>query len=350
MPTTIFAPEHEALAAAARAYAADRLAPHVDEWEQAGDLPAATVADVVAHGFLDAGDPQPGRPHGDLRAAVAVAEVLGAVNAGLAVRLLAVAEGRRLLGSGDPLVCSELLAPAAGAGLRALPNAGGWRLHGETGLVPGLAAATRAVVVADTHDGPLLAAAAIGDGVRCRPAVGALGWGAGGLATLHCDADVGHEQVLCHGERAAAEVEQALRRWWLLSAAVTTAAAWAAWDTARSYALEREAFGRPIARFQVQRHGLAEAATHLTAARALVHDLTWQADQQGVIAAEAALARRYASRAAATATDRCLQVHGGYGYTMEYDVQRAWRDALMFDSATGDDEPLRLCVAQTMGL
>jgi butyryl-CoA dehydrogenase len=78
----------------------------------------------------------------------------------------------------------------------------------------------------------------------------------------------------------------------------------------------------------------------------LVHDVAWRAADQGSVPDEAGLARRFAARAAASATDRCLQVHGGYGYTMEYDVQRAWRDALMF----GDDEPLRLCVAQTMGL
>jgi alkylation response protein AidB-like acyl-CoA dehydrogenase len=347
MPTTIFGPEHVALAAAVRGYAADRLEPHVPEWEAAGDVPAAVVAHVTEQGFLDAGAPDSGRPHGDLRAAVAVAEALGAVNAGLAVRLLAVAEARRHLGAATGSeVCSELLAPVAGAGLRATARGTGWRLHGSTGAVPGLAGARTAVVVADTHDGPLVARVPVGDGFARRPVAGALGWGAAGLAALDGDVEVPADAVLWRGDAAAAEVGESLRRWWLLGAAVTTAAAWSAWEAAKGYALQREAFGRPIARFQVQRHGLAEAATHLTAARAMVHDVAWQGAEQGSVPDEAALARRFAARAASSATDRCLQVHGGYGYTMEYDVQRAWRDALMF----GDDEPLRLCVAQTMGL
>ena len=117
----------------------------------------------------------------------------------------------------------------------------------------------------------------------------------------------------------------ALGRHELREAAAAVGAARAAFDGAAAYAKEREAFGRPIARFQVNRHGLAETATHITAAQALVHDTAWQWAAGDTV--DPAAARLYAARVAVAAADRMLQLHGGYGYTSAFDAQRAWRDA-----------------------
>lgn len=117
----------------------------------------------------------------------------------------------------------------------------------------------------------------------------------------------------------------ALRRAELREAAFAVGAAWRTWHDGASYAQQREAFGRPISTFQVNRHALAEMATKATAAEALVHDTAW-AMASGADT-DTAAARLFAGRAAAEVADRALQLHGGYGYTTEFDVERAWRDA-----------------------
>ena len=117
----------------------------------------------------------------------------------------------------------------------------------------------------------------------------------------------------------------ALRRAELREAAYAVGAAWQTWHAGSTYAQQREAFGRPISKFQVNRHALADAATKITAAEALVHDTAWALATGAET--DTAAARLYAGRVAAEVADRALQLHGGYGYTTEFDVERAWRDA-----------------------
>ena len=117
----------------------------------------------------------------------------------------------------------------------------------------------------------------------------------------------------------------ALRRAELREAAAAVGAAQRTWTEAKAYAQQREAFGRPISTFQVNRHALAEAATKVSAAQALVYD-TAEALSRG-IEVDSAAARLFAGRVAAEVADRALQLHGGYGYTAEFDAERAWRDA-----------------------
>jgi alkylation response protein AidB-like acyl-CoA dehydrogenase len=117
----------------------------------------------------------------------------------------------------------------------------------------------------------------------------------------------------------------ALRRAELREAAAAVGAAWRTWSDASAYAQQREAFGRPISKFQVNRHALADLATRITAAEALVHDTAYALAADG--AADTAAARLYAGRLYGDVADRAVQLHGGYGYTTEFDVERAWRDA-----------------------
>jgi alkylation response protein AidB-like acyl-CoA dehydrogenase len=117
----------------------------------------------------------------------------------------------------------------------------------------------------------------------------------------------------------------AVRRWELTLAAAAVGAGWQQWHDAAAYAQQREAFGRPIARFQVNRHALAAMATRLTAAEALVHDVAFALARGHD--ADPAAAVLYAATTGVEVADRALQLHGGYGYTTDFDVARAWRDA-----------------------
>jgi hypothetical protein len=130
----------------------------------------------------------------------------------------------------------------------------------------------------------------------------------------------------------------------LREAAAATAGGWQTFDDGLGYAAQRMAFGRPIGAFQVNRHAIAEMATWLTATEALVHDTAWQMAGGRAADNDIATVRLVAGRTAGRVAEICVQLHGGYGYTMDFDVQRAWRDTRAL--AVGDDERRQRTLAQ----
>jgi len=117
-----------------------------------------------------------------------------------------------------------------------------------------------------------------------------------------------------------------------------------------AYARDRQAFGRPVARFQVWRHRFADLATEIEAARSL----TYQA-LRSVVAGEAAtrevaMAKWLATELAWRVADEALQVHGGYGYMREYPIERAWRDARLGPIGGGTTEILKELIGRSYGL
>jgi butyryl-CoA dehydrogenase len=99
-----------------------------------------------------------------------------------------------------------------------------------------------------------------------------------------------------------------------------------AYERALQYCKDRVQFGRPIAEFQGIRWTLAEMAIQIQAARLLLYDATIKADQNKVVAKEAAMAKKFANEMSIWVVDKAIQLHGGYGYMAEYDVERYYRD------------------------
>lgn len=121
-------------------------------------------------------------------------------------------------------------------------------------------------------------------------------------------------------------------------------------EEATKYASERHAFGRAIAKFQVTRHKLAEMTCELEAARQLTyHALRLYAAGEDAFT-EVAIAKKVATEMACRITDQALQLHGGNGYMMEYDVQRHWRDARLGPIGGGTSEIMLEIIAKRMGL
>ena len=120
----------------------------------------------------------------------------------------------------------------------------------------------------------------------------------------------------------------------------------AALEAAKAYAGEREAFGRPIARFQAIQWMVADAATELEAARLLVHKAAVLKDRGQPFAKEAAMGKLFASEAAERATRNALQIFGGYGYSREYPVERYYRDNRLTTIGEGTSEILRMVIAR----
>jgi len=119
-----------------------------------------------------------------------------------------------------------------------------------------------------------------------------------------------------------------------------------AYEQARAYAVERRQFGQPIADFQGIQFMLADMATEIEAARHLVYHAAWLKEQGKPYTREASMAKLFASEAAMRITTRAVQVHGGYGYTTEYPVERMMRDAKICEIGEGTSEIQRLVIAR----
>jgi acyl-CoA dehydrogenase len=119
---------------------------------------------------------------------------------------------------------------------------------------------------------------------------------------------------------------------------------------ASTHAAERVAFDRPIVRFQAIRHKLVEMATQIEMARHLTYHSLWLYSQGRDAVKEVSMAKIAATEAHTHIADEALQIHGGYGYMMEYPVQRAWRDARLGPIGGGTTQIMREIIAKAMDL
>jgi butyryl-CoA dehydrogenase len=118
-----------------------------------------------------------------------------------------------------------------------------------------------------------------------------------------------------------------------------------AFEEALRYAQEREQFGKPLSDFQAIQFYLADMATELDAARLLTWKAAWAKENQKRFTLEAAHAKLYASEMAQRVTNKALQIHGGYGYTKEYNVERYFRDARITEIYEGTSEIQKMVIA-----
>ena len=128
-------------------------------------------------------------------------------------------------------------------------------------------------------------------------------------------------------------------------AAQATGIAQGAFEQAIAYAQQRQAFGHPIVDFQAIQFMLADMATEIDAARLLVRKAAWKQDTGGRFSMEAAIAKLFASELSTRVTHKAMQIHGGYGYSSEYPVERMYRDARITEIYEGTSEIQRLVIA-----
>jgi len=124
----------------------------------------------------------------------------------------------------------------------------------------------------------------------------------------------------------------------------------AAFDAALAYAKDRVQFGQPIARFQANAFKLARMAMEIEATRWLVYNAAWLYDQNKPHVKEAAMAKLYASEAAAYVTTECMQIHAGYGLMEESVAQRYFRDARLNTITEGTSEIQQLVISRELGI
>jgi short-chain 2-methylacyl-CoA dehydrogenase len=132
-------------------------------------------------------------------------------------------------------------------------------------------------------------------------------------------------------------------------AAMGVGLAQGALDEALAYARERQAFGRPISKFQTIQAKLADLATEIAAARLLTYHAAWLKDENRPFGLVAAQAKLKTGRLAVRATEEAVQIHGGYGFIEEYPVCRFYRDAKILTIGEGTDEIQQMVIARALG-
>jgi alkylation response protein AidB-like acyl-CoA dehydrogenase len=147
-------------------------------------------------------------------------------------------------------------------------------------------------------------------------------------------------------DQGFADTMRILDRGRISIAAMALGLGYGALDMATRYAKERKAFGKAIAEHQAIQWMLADAKTELDAAALLTYRAAWLADRGKRHTNEAAMAKLSASEAATRACNSALQVHGGYGYVREFDVERHLRDAKLCEIGEGTSEVQRMVIAK----
>jgi alkylation response protein AidB-like acyl-CoA dehydrogenase len=132
-------------------------------------------------------------------------------------------------------------------------------------------------------------------------------------------------------------------------AAMAVGIAQAAFTKALNYSKERKQFGKALSEFQVTQFKLAQMALKIELARNMVYKAAWLKDEGRPFTKEASMAKLFASEMAMEVADEAIQIHGGYGYMKEYEVERYMRDAKLLEIGEGTSEVQHMVIARAIG-
>jgi alkylation response protein AidB-like acyl-CoA dehydrogenase len=378
----IFNDEHRAIRKTIREFVLKELAPHAEEWEEAGEFPRWVFERMGELGFLGLQYPEEyGGQGGDYLSGVVFAEELsrchsGGVSMGVGVQTDMVCPLLLKVGSesvkerflkpalqGRKVGCLCITEPDAGsdvAGLRATVEQDGNRylLNGQKTFITNGVRADFAIVVArarGTEGAKGISLFIVEKGTpgfivgRKLDKVGMRSSDTAELAFQDCP--VLPENLLGEEGQGFYHIMWELQPERLFGAVTAVAGAQISLETTLKYVRERHQFGRPIGKFQAVRHRLAELATQIEAARQLTYYVAGLINAGEYPAKEISMAKLFATRVACQAADEAMQFHGGYGYMMEYPVQRFWRDSRLARIGGGTDEiMLEIISRQLVGL
>jgi acyl-CoA dehydrogenase len=377
-----FEAEHEELRATIRRWVESEIVPFQDEWEERREFPRELFERAAELGFLGFKYPERlgGQGGDNLHDAVwaeeiAAAGMCGGVGAGLGAHTGIATPPVWTFGSDDqherflrPAIAGEKIAalgitePNAGSDVasirtRAEKVEGGWLVNGsKTFITNGVRADFLVCAVRTTEQGghggiSFLILERDMPGYEIARKLEKLGWHSSDTGELaFTDVEVPGENLL-GGENEGFKLIMSNFQWerLLMSLGAVGGMDWCLRQTI-DYALERQAFGRPIGSFQAIRHKVAGMATKLEAGRALTYSaLRLLADGRDALR-EVTAAKLFTQRAAVEVADDAVQIHGGYGYMREYRVERALRDARLGPIGGGTDEIMKEILGRGFGL
>jgi acyl-CoA dehydrogenase len=381
-PSPPFSGEHEELRETVRRFVENEIAPNVMEWEDRKQFPRELYSRCGELGFLGLKFPEEygGQGGSHLHDAVWVEELSrrgasGGVAAGLNAhssiamppvfefgnewqRQRWVVPGIR----GEKIGALGITEPGAGsdvAGLRtsAKRTDGGWVVNGsKTFITNGVIADFLVCAVKTTAEGghggiSFLVIDTDSPGYEVTSRLEKHGWHSSDTGEIaFTDVEVPEEHLLGE-ENGGFQLIMANFAWERLLMAIGAIGAMDRLiDLSINYARERQAFGRPIANFQAIRHKIAEMATKTAASRTLTWDTLRRLEEGENVVREVSMAKLFTQRTLVEIADEAVQIHGGYGYMKEYEVERALRDARLGPIGGGTDEIMKEIIGKTYGL
>jgi citronellyl-CoA dehydrogenase len=376
----IFTDEHEAMRLEIRRFVETELAPHADEWEET-TFPDSVFRRLGELGFLGLSYPEEyGGQGGDYAYNLVFAEELarshsGGLVMGVAVHTDMANPPIRMLGTheqklrylvpamrGEKIACLGITEPDAGsdvAGIKttAMRDGDAFVVNGSKVFITNGHRADYIVLVTKTDPDAgyggfsLFIVDMDSPGIVREKRLEKAGMHASDTALLSfTDVRVPAENLLGEEGKGFYHIMWELQGERLIGAVGAVASADLLIERTLRYAQERQAFGRPIGKFQGIRWKFAEMATRVEAARQLNYETARRVMAGEYPVREISMAKLYASRIACEVADECLQIHGGNGYMREYGIERAWRDLRLNRIGAGTDETLLEYIGRSYGI
>jgi alkylation response protein AidB-like acyl-CoA dehydrogenase len=372
-----FPEHHKLLRQSVREFARSKIAPHAQTWDREERFPVELVPKLAEMGLLGIRIPeQYGGSGMDTVAYAICVEEIARVDGSMALTVAShngLGTGHVLAfgsewqkqkylpkaASGEWLAAWALTEPGSGsdaAALRTTARRDGndWVIDGTKTFITQGSVGSFCVVLARTdRDAPKqrgITAFIVDKGTHGFSAskhMRKLGCRASDTAELTLDGlRVPDAQRLGEIDRGFADTMRILDGGRISIAAMALGLGYGALAMATRYAKERRAFGKPIADFEAIQWLLADARVELDAAALLTYRAAWLADQGRPHTKEASMAKLFASEASTRACNSAVQVHGGYGYVREFDVERHLRDAKLCEIGEGTSEVQRIVIAK----
>ncbi len=378
---TIFEDEHDDYRESFRRFLRAEVVPEYPEWERDHIVPKSLFTKCAEYGFLAMEVPEEYGGNGveDWRFNVVLAEesVWAGVSDAMAGPLLhsdvvlpyitatANEEQRERwlpgIASGEKVLAVAMTEPGTGSDLaaiatRAKRDGDGWVINGAKTFITNGINADLVVVAVRTSDDPhgglsLFVVEAGTEGFEKGKQIEKLGQHASDTSELFFDdCFVPGESMLGAEGSGFLQLVSRLVPERLVLAVSSMAGCEAALAWTIDYAMERKAFGRPIGKFQHSRFTLAELRTEVEIGRCFI-DRCIQRYMEGACSVEeAAMAKWWTTELLGKVTDAGVQLHGGYGYTTEYPIGKAWVDARVSRIYAGTNEIMKELIGKTMGL
>ena len=264
------------------------------------------------------------------------------------------------LASGKKIGAFGLTEPNAGSDAgntqtRAILNGDEYIVNGEKAFCTNAGEAAvmifTAVMVEDGEEKGISAFVIDADteGMSLNPPEKKMGWcGSDTRSVFFKDMHIPKSAVLGNPSKGFKQFLKTLTGGRITIGALGIGTAQGAFARALAYSQEREAFGKPIHKFQGVSFKLSDMATQIEAARHLVYYAAWKKDRGLPVIKEAAMAKLFSSETAMMVTTEAIQVLGGYGYIKEYDVERFFRDAKILEIGEGTSEIQRMIIAREL--
>jgi hypothetical protein len=362
----------------AREFGEGEIAPVIARYDEAEEFPAELIGKLASLGFLGCLLPvEYGGAGLDYVTYALVVEELCRADGSVGITMWAhnslcanhlylfgtEAQRQRYLpplARGESLGAWGLTEPGSGSDATALRTAAtedgdAFVLTGSKAFITNASVAATAVVMARTDPGDRgrgISAFILERGMpgfRAGQRYRKLGLHASDTAELILDGvRVPKANLLGERGRGFRDVKQVLEGGRIAMAAMGVGLAQGSLDLALRYAKERHAFGRPLAGFQGLQGMLADLATEVEAARLLTLRAAYGKDQGRPVMREASMAKLFASEVAVKCATKAVQVHGAYGYTREFPVERFYRDAKLCEIGEGTSEVQRMVIARSL--